>query len=108
MNRQEEALRLAEELLTDVELSRVEPDAALLKGMRLARLTDNFEAQDWLRLELGGYTSADAAAARLCGRSAGDDKFYSQPLGALLTEKRAREAQLESLRIESIGGDGAI
>jgi len=53
-------LALARELLDDIELSRLTPETLLLKGTRLARLTGDTEVQQWLAMELGGYTFADA------------------------------------------------
>lgn len=45
MTKQAEALKLADELLADIELSRLSADKCLLKGTRLARLVLDEEAQ---------------------------------------------------------------
>jgi AbiTii len=54
VNRQQEALALAEEVMTDVELSRGAVDKHVLKAMRLARLMRDEEAQRWLGYEIEG------------------------------------------------------
>jgi hypothetical protein len=46
---------LAEELLDDIELSRLKPEQLLLKAQRLARLHNNKPVQKWLEYEMLGY-----------------------------------------------------
>lgn len=53
----EEALALSEDLLADVELSRVPLAAAALKAARLARLLNDIQAQEMFRAEASGYPS---------------------------------------------------
>lgn len=72
------ALALAEELLSEIELSGISPDAMIRKTSRLARLLDDSDAMTWLAFELSGYPDkgeglpADAtAAARRSGRLVG-------------------------------------
>ena len=57
-DRRAEALRLAEELLTDIECSRLPPADLAKKASRLARLLDDVDAMTWLRYEISGYTPA--------------------------------------------------
>lgn len=45
---------MAEELVSDIELSRTSTSKHVLKAVRLARLTRNLAAQDWLSFELSG------------------------------------------------------
>lgn len=54
-NKREEALRLAEDLLADIELDRIKPASVARKASRLARLIDDAEAIDWLGFEVSGY-----------------------------------------------------
>ncbi len=54
MSRNDDALRLAEDLMTDIELSRANTCAHVLKAMRLARVTRNSQAQEWLAFEMNG------------------------------------------------------
>jgi hypothetical protein len=58
MTKQAEALKLAEELLADIELTRLSPEQCILKGVRLARLASDEDAQIWLGYELHGYDTA--------------------------------------------------
>jgi AbiTii len=54
--RRAQALVLAEELLADIELSRIPPQDMARKSYRLARLLDDQEAMAWLYHEVNGYT----------------------------------------------------
>lgn len=54
MNRQREALALAEGLMTDIELSQTSTAKHVLKAMRLARLMRDDVAQRWLGFEIDG------------------------------------------------------
>jgi hypothetical protein len=54
-SRREEALRLAEELLGDIELNRLRAIDVVRKTSRLARLLDDAAAGSWLAYESGGY-----------------------------------------------------
>lgn len=53
--RTDDALSLSEEILTDIELSRIPLEEILLRCSRLARLLNDQEAVEWLRQELGGF-----------------------------------------------------
>ncbi|MCL3863035.1 hypothetical protein [Actinotalea sp. K2] len=57
MNRHEEALAHADELLADIELSRTSTAKHVLKAMRVARLLNDAGAQRWLGYELDGVPS---------------------------------------------------
>jgi AbiTii-like protein len=54
--RRAEALDLADELLADIELSRISPSDMARKTYRLARLLDDQDAMAWLYHEVNGYT----------------------------------------------------
>jgi hypothetical protein len=54
-SRRLEALTLAEEILSDIELSRIAPVDIARRTSRLARLLDDVDALEWLRFEIGGY-----------------------------------------------------
>lgn len=53
--KREEALKLAEELLADIELKRLGSMDITRKASRLARLTDDVDAMSWLSFEVAGY-----------------------------------------------------
>ncbi|MBF6174396.1 AbiTii domain-containing protein [Nocardia blacklockiae] len=55
MNRQEEALRLAADLLEDIELQRLKVSEIVLKASRVARLVDHDQLLLFLRYERKGY-----------------------------------------------------
>lgn len=79
MNRQEEALRVAEELLTDIELERLKASEIVLKASRVARLVGHEELTTFLGYERNGYPT-DGTATDWIGRAGrwSDDegKFY--------------------------------
>ena len=60
VNRQQEALALAEGLMTDVELSQTSIAKHVLKAMRLARLMRDDVAQQWLGFEIDGVPGTPA------------------------------------------------
>lgn len=110
MTRQAEALKLADELLADIELSRISPDKCVLKGARLARLVNDEDAQQWLHYELHGY---DASCTRwhelmdMTGRWADSEKekAYGTSLAALQGAVEADRAKMSALQSTSLSGD---
>ena len=54
-SRRSQALELADDLLTDIELARVGPPEIARKTFRLARLLDDQDAMQWLSHEVNGY-----------------------------------------------------
>lgn len=103
--RRREALALAEELLADIELRRIAAIDIARKAARLARLLDDIEAMAWLAQEAKGYSSKididETRAALRSGRSAGDNKIWTQSLSAL-------EGSLDGYRIEMEGLAGPL
>ncbi|MGB8405948.1 MAG: hypothetical protein WCE30_17955 [Mycobacterium sp.] len=68
MGRQEEALRVAEELLTDVELKRLKASEIALKANRVARLVGHKALTEFLGYERSGYP-LDGSANEWIGRA---------------------------------------
>lgn len=104
-SRREEALKLAEELLADIELQKLEPMAIARKASRLARLTDDTLAMNWLEREVTGYppngsgplTADFLVSAQLANRIyTNGDKTYTHRdgLGALTATIEAASIQL--------------
>jgi hypothetical protein len=60
VDRQQEALKLAEGLLTDIELSETSTSKRVMKAVRLARLMRDDAAQEWLGFEINGLPGSDA------------------------------------------------
>lgn len=54
-----EILNLSTEILNDIELDKLPFDKILYKGLRLARLKNDFESISWLNYELQGYSDKD-------------------------------------------------
>ncbi|MFF7866187.1 hypothetical protein ACFZCT_06960 [Streptomyces qaidamensis] len=71
MSRRNEALKLSEDLLSDIELARIPAQDIARKASRLARLIDDFEAIEWLNYEVSGYpqTGLDAKSVVAAKRS---------------------------------------
>jgi AbiTii len=114
ISRHEEALGLADELLADIELSRIPPIDAARKTSRLARLLDDTEALRWLHYEINGYpkvgpldAEAWAAATRSNRLDAptedGKSQAFTASLGRLHTEM---ESALEQLSAPSTTASG--
>ncbi len=103
-SRREEALVLSDELLADIELSRIPAVDVARKAFRLARLLDDEPAMNWLRFEVSGYPSTpslpwDAVhAATFSNRhfvnENGEDRYRTTPLGQLQTNVEGALAQI--------------
>lgn len=110
MTRQTEALKLADELLADIELSRITPDKSVLKGARLARLVNDADAQEWLHYELHGYSPPCPKWRDLMdmtGRWVDDKKEngYVQSIAALEGRLEAQRTKMSALQSTSLSGD---
>jgi hypothetical protein len=93
MGRQEEAIRVADELLGDIELKRLKALEIVLKASRIARLVGHAELMEFLGYERNGYPTDRSATVWIerAGRLADKEKgtFYSQSIAKV-------EAQIES------------
>jgi hypothetical protein len=110
MARQAEALKLAEELLADIELSRLGTEQCILKGTRLARLVSDEDAQLWLRYELHGYDRSCPQWSELMtmtGRWSDSEKTkgYTSSLLALQGMLSAERDKLAAMQSTSLSGD---
>lgn len=63
MGRQDEALRVADELLADIELKRLKTSDVVLKASRLARLVGHDKLSEFLGYERNGYPLDGSASA---------------------------------------------
>jgi hypothetical protein len=106
-----EARVLAEDLLADIELTRLGAEQILLKGVRLARLIGDETSLRWLELELHGYEFTNETRSMLTQmkRIFKDDKGVERAhvisLGSIEASIRAQEARLDSLRTPSLSGE---
>lgn len=102
-------LEVARELLDDIELGRLAPESLLLKASRLARIMDATEVQEWLRLELKGYSDPDTSVYKKYSVETGrltnkpnPGHGYWEPFAALLARSRAMEIELQGLKIPDV------
>ncbi len=97
-NRAEEGLRLSDEILADIELSRRSAHQVVMKASRLVRLVPNDEFADFLRFEREGYPldGSDAEWLRRAGRESGDDKYFYVPLSKIVANAESAKARLEA------------
>lgn len=99
MSRQDEALRVAEEVLADIELKRLKASEIVLKASRVARLVGHDELSDFLACERNGYAGSETRWIKLSGRSAADDgKFYPQSISKVEAALEAAQDAVGALQ----------
>ena len=112
MNRQQEALALAEEVMTDVELSRGSVDKHVLKAMRLARLIGDEEAQRWLGYEIEGVPSTAEGRSWMTRTKRWINSREGRGYWGSAVEQEAKRAGAEAARAAltgvSLSGDALI
>ena len=101
MSRQKEALRVAEELLADVELSRLSASEVVLKAGRVARLVGHDDLQTFCELERNGYgkSSNEAEWIARSGRASDTDegKYFPQSIAKVEASLASAEKALATL-----------
>ncbi len=110
MTRQQEALALAEALLTDVELSQTSTAKRVLKAMRLARLMRDDVAQRWLAFEVAGVPNTPDGRSWMTRTrrwtNSAEDKGYWAPAAELEATRRGSESAIRALSGSvSLSGD---
>ncbi|MEV6012714.1 hypothetical protein AB0M29_38770 [Streptomyces sp. NPDC051976] len=102
VGRQEEAIRVADELLADIELKRLKASEVVLKASRLARLVGHTELTEFLGFERDGYPSDGSAAAWIerAGRWAEQEKktFYTLSIAKVEAQAEAFQQAIDALR----------
>lgn len=114
-DRRAAAIALCEDLLSDIEFSRVLPPAAIRKASRLARLLDDRDALRWLELELQGFSDPESgkmivgsrvhAARTLRAHFSADHqgtRYWTESIGAMQATVDAARSQLAA------AADGAV
>jgi hypothetical protein len=95
----DEKLALAEELLADIELSRLEGQSLLMKANRLARLLGSVGLERFVRWELFGYPEGNELAEEIMGyvvrHSWGDFEAIRYPLSTVIELGKQAEAAIE-------------
>jgi hypothetical protein len=120
-SRRADALHLAEELLGEIEYSRLGASDIAKKAGRLARLVDDADAMAWLRSEVAGYTKPgngfmtleEVAAAERSNRfmelsDAGVRKYKVESIGEIQAHIESANASLSALAGAPASGELAL
>lgn len=110
VDRQQEALRLAEALLTDIEMSETSTSKRVMKALRLSRLARDDAAQEWLGFEINGVPSSDGGVAWMTRTRRWTDreekKGYWAPAASLEATRDASQGALNAFSGSvSLSGD---
>lgn len=100
MGRHEEAIRVAEELLADIELERLNASEIVLKGSRVARLAGHDDLRTFLGYERNGYPTNGSARPWIgrAGRWAENNKFYSVSIAKVEANMNSAQEALQAMR----------
>jgi hypothetical protein len=103
VGRQEEALRVAEELLADIELKRLKASEIALKASRVARLVGHQDLIDFLGYELNGYPTDGSAGGEWIDRSGRwssteEKKYYTVSIAKVEASLVGAHEAVEALR----------
>lgn len=104
-------LELSQELLDDIELSRLSGEQLLLKASRLARYTGSEEIKTWLYMELSGYNNSEigkkymSKTGRWLDREKGTG-FWG-PLAQQEAALESNKLKLQTMSIPSASGEYA-
>ena len=110
LSRSRHVFHLSKELLDDIELSRLPPEALLLKAARLARLLGSEETRKWIKFELQGYNSSDPVSLKYMsqtGRWTNYEKKegYWGPLAQIDESIQTSKLRLQTMRLPDLSGD---
>jgi hypothetical protein len=102
VGRQEEAIRVADELLADIELKRLKASEVVLKASRLARLVGHTELTEFLGCERNGYPT-DGSAWEWIGRSGRwaereKNTFYTYSIAKVEAEVESAQQAIDAMR----------
>lgn len=110
-SKNEHILSLATEIMDDIELSRNEAQAILLKATRLARYVDNEEVRSFLKFEMQGYPNTEIGRRFMdkTGRwtNKEDGLGYWFPLSQVEAKIEVENTKLAQLRIPDTSADSA-
>ena len=108
-NKSTHIIELCEELLDDIELSRINSEAILLKATRLARLSGSDEIRQWLKYEMSGYNSTEPLSIKYMTQTGRliDRNVNKGSLAQQESKIAALKLQLTTLKVDSVGGDKA-
>ena len=111
-SRSKHVVKLAKELLDDIELNRMGAEHLLLKATRLARWMGSEEIQKWLKLEMIGYNGTEEVSLKymsITGRWVNREKGtgYWGPLAQQDAAIEAEKAKLAAMRTPDSSGEYA-
>jgi hypothetical protein len=111
-NKSSHIIELCEEILGDIELSRINSEGILLKATRLARLSGSEEIRQWLRYEMAGYNLCDSLSLKymnLTGRwiNKNENRGFWGSLAQQETSIEVLKLQLATIKVDSISGEQA-
>ena len=109
----EHIINLAKEIMDDIELSRLDAQAILLKTTRLSRYVDNEIIRKWVRFEMQGYTSKDEVSLKYMSKTGRwtdkeNNKGYWFPLSQVEATIESHKQKLSLTRIPDTSGDKAV
>lgn len=107
--RSEHELELAKELLDDVELSRINVEALMMKASRLARLCGSEEFQRWIGYEMRGFNPNDEISMLYMGKTGRWTKIdelrgYWMPIAEIDALISSKTTELESMTTPNVSG----
>lgn len=107
-----QARLLAAELLEDIELSRVNISAMVLKALRLARLVGDEEAMLWLGFEADGIPNNDVGQAHMTSTGRWTDRSKAKGWWASASELAdqvvALNRMIDASRVDSLSTEHAL
>jgi hypothetical protein len=102
VGRQEEAIRVADELLADIELKQLKASEVVLKASRLARLVGHTELTEFLGFERDGYRNdnSDTVWIERAGRWADreEETCYPQSIAKVEAQIASSQQAIEAMR----------
>ncbi|PWI28926.1 hypothetical protein DI383_14300 [Flavobacteriaceae bacterium LYZ1037] len=109
----EHIINLSKEIMDDIELSRLDAQAILLKTTRLSRYVDNEIIRKWLRFEMQGYNSKDEVSLKYMTKTGRwtdkkNNKGYWIPLSQIEASIESQKQKLSLTRIPDTSGDKAL
>jgi hypothetical protein len=111
-NKTKHIIELADEIIGDIELSRIGAEQILLKTVRLARLTESNDFKKWLDLEMRGYNNTELSLGfmDITGRWTDKEnhKGYWVPLAEIEASINSQTIKLQSMRTPDTSGDKAF
>jgi hypothetical protein len=111
-SKNEHIIKLASEIIDDVEFSRIDAQAMLLKTTRLARYVDDTKIRAWLKLEMQGYSKDDLSLKYMSktGRWTNEEKVegYWFPLSQVEAKIAIETEKLKQLKIPDSSANNAI